>query len=231
MPLSQMVTAAGKGFNVPSVAKDMENSLSYIHKNETSVKSIFARKENDRYLKTVDEALGDVRIKVIYYDQDNNPITKPFYCADAHDYVVPDKTTGAFYLTNGDIVDEKERQEDIIEERVDELMAKCVKSDALCQVVLNIAQTEYDRLLAPNGGTADMSAEMKKLDGRVTYIKALPAGSPLQIQALSKLRVLVAARLHEYKPVRSGKSKADAEKARHAVPADAVAGRDLIAKQ
>jgi hypothetical protein len=106
-------------------------------------------------------------------------------------------------------------------------MAKCIISDEICQIVLNLNSANYDAFLAPNVGPPGMNAEMMKLGGRVTYIKALPASSALQIQALSKLRYLVGMRLHQYKPVHSGKSKADATKARHIAEPDTVAGRTL----
>jgi hypothetical protein len=43
--------------------------------------------------------------------------------------------------------------------------------------VLNLNDAGYNANLAPNVGPPGMNAEMMKLDGRVTYIKALPASS------------------------------------------------------
>jgi hypothetical protein len=228
MPLTQQALAAGSGFSVDSVAKDMKSTYSYIQKEDT-VKSLFSRKENDRYLKTVDESLGDMRITMKAYDTNGNLITTPFYSSETGDVVVPDAKTGAVPYVNGDIVDAKIHEAKLVEDRIDDLMEKCIISDEICKIVLNLNDAGYNANLAPNVGPPGMNAEMMKLDGRVTYIKALPASSALQIQSLSKLRYLVGMRLHQYKPIHSGKSKADATKARHIVEPDTVAGRTLAA--
>jgi hypothetical protein len=121
MPLTQQALAAGSGFSVDSVAKDMKSTYSYIQKEDT-VKSLFSRKENDRYLKTVDESLGDMRITMKAYDTNGNLITTPFYSSETGDVVVPDAKTGAVPYVNGDIVDAKIHEAKLVEDRIDDLM-------------------------------------------------------------------------------------------------------------
>jgi hypothetical protein len=209
------------GFSVPAVSADMKNTYSYIQK-ENTIKSIFDRKSNEKYLRTVDEALGDARISVRMYDSAGHVITTPYFSSETNDVVVPD-STGAVPFINGDLVEAKIHEAQLIDERVDALMHKCIVSDELCQMVLNLNLANYNKLLGPGANSAGATDEMKALDGRVGYISALPASSALQIQALSKLRYVVRNRLHEYKPIHSGKSKADATTARHVIaPAAAL---------
>lgn len=177
-------------------------------RNYSSAEASFAdRKHQQSYVEQLKIALGDKWSYSQHMGIDRNPNFDPYYDPEAGEMVFP-SSKGDVRFLNHDYIMKMKQIEEFIEDKVDYMMKFCVISDELCQDALDLDVTAYDALLQPVGGGKNGSAkqqtdlnmddEMQKLDARIISIKSTPAGSILQTQKLSKLRVVARALRHRF---------------------------------
>jgi hypothetical protein len=195
--------ARASSFDVPNVSYNMNETKSYI-KHENTIDSVLNVKKNEKFLETVDDAIGDPYVFIGYKDAKGNAINKPFYLQEVGDYVVPQG--GYARVLNDKWLSAKTREAQLIEQKTLELYNSCVMSDEHAQICLDLSPADYDNILGPRGQMAGMSAEMAALDGRVGTLKGLPAGSALQTQAASKLHFVCSKRLDKFRVINTHRS-------------------------
>ena len=143
------------------------------------------------------KGLGDRIYYVQYFDEKQEPITAPITDDDGN-LIMPDTEDGKFRKVNETWYDANMQALKEFEKRVDDEMEDRVFSDQLNATVMGLSMKKYLEILQPNGGMDGMTDEMKKVDGRVSTIRATPPGIE-QTRMLSKLRFLVSTRLTNIK--------------------------------
>ena len=168
-------------------------------KHTDALSSVADRKHVQSYIEQIEASLGEKWLYETRYDMNGDPITEPYYHPLTGDMVFPDKK-GKIRILNHDYLQKQIEIETYIEDKVDNMMKKCVVSDQVCMDILNLDENEYILHLGKGNtpfGSAD-AVEFKNIDGRVSSIKATPAGSLTQTEKLSKLRYVVKALRHRY---------------------------------
>lgn len=154
----------------------------------------------DAYLDEVVNAIGEKWVYKIYKGEDGKASTHPYYDNEVGDIVYPDEN-GSVRFLNKNYIAKVQAIEEYIENKVDYIMERAVKSKNLCMDMLDLNVTDYNNFLRPvsSGGNAvlqsklGMGDDMQQLDGTVDAIKSTPAGSAKQVEMLSKLRIVVRA--------------------------------------
>jgi len=153
--------------------------------------------------------MGDAVYYATISDAGGNAIKTPYYSDAVKGIVYPDPQ-GRVRIINEEYMNTIRETEEYIENQVTEIMKYCVSSETSCKIALNLNDAQYDNMLGPNeaeGVKLNMSNEMAKLDGRILYIKSLPANSVTQSQALSKLRFITNLRREHFKMASTGRNK------------------------
>jgi hypothetical protein len=188
-----------KGVNLSNIISSVGSKKFNDNRHTSADASFHDRKRMQDFLNSYAGNLGEAHIIVNRKGSNGQASTEPYYDGEIGDFVVPD-AKGDVRILNEDFMNTVLEAELEIERKVDRIMEYCVASETLCKLALGLDDGTYVKLLGPNSKIDElnndyadeykMSTEMGTIDGRISFIRSLPAKSPTQTQALSKLRLV-----------------------------------------
>lgn len=148
------------------------------------------------------KALGGLHSGYIPLDENGEPLApgSKYYDPNLKKMTTVDQNRRVI-ITNEDHIKLYDAIEDDMEDKVDQLMEKCVKSNFLCATILNVTPEELVKQLEPNGEhkkTVDgeeLEADILKVNGLPNSMKATAPGSKQYLFKLAKLRTYIQKRL------------------------------------